>query len=962
MRRRGRLPVAEALSVLHAEGLVHRDVKPSNIIFVRGVPKLADVGLVSQLSADLSYVGTAGYVPVEGPGSVQSDIFALGKVLYEAATGLGPTEFPHLPESLADAPDVAAFGASGFSLTLGSRSFFFPDSADLTYQGSLDVASGEGIFISFDIQASGESTGFGDGPWTGGGTAVAVAGSADFELRILEDRLHWAGDQPSNITGDGNEWLENLPISDSRFAVFNQETPRNLSLTLDGDSEWRGLIVDGEELALDLGGHWLNFGTNGASRKEFSITLGEVRTSPSKLTLKNGTIETTNGIRLHSLPDNPVTLVLENGVEAKAGVSLKGLPGFPAELDIRGTGSRHVETQFGSLNEAGSGIRSAQVLDHATLKIGGGAVIGDASPRMFLPKIGATNGLAFVEIKDTGTSVGTDLSVGVGLDGNGLLHVLDGAHLSAVQINVGDTTSGSPQSGEGAVLVDGIDSRLSAQNLTISRGLFIRTTGGGTDATFSRGSVTVAGGGLLNATDVFVGETPFTEGTLTVTGTGSQAVVRNLSLGQQNNQFTIRPGEVVIGGPAATGRVEVRDGGLLRSTNKWETVNYPDADILHDLLVTGSGSRLDAETVGGATFFPANVAVKIADGGVANSNPMKFSGQGRFQVTDPGSAWDVNGAFELGFLGSPGHAEVLNGGMLAATNLNVGTVTADSTLRISGPGSVAVINGTVLAGLRSRAIANVTIGDTGGATTITVENGGGLIADEVFLGPTSTLTGAGGTIFADVFSVGFISPGSSPGSMTIDGDLNMNGGRIILEIGGTNPGTDHDQLFITGDFNMTNGVIDLVFINGFAPTAGQTFSVMNVDGESGFVPQVRAVNLAPDWQFETSFDLSGGAMTITSVTDGTFVAPNNLRLNGVTLLPMTANQDGGISGRIEGGPAGAVVGIESSSDLGKADPWKSFGSFVLDGNGSALITETVETGSAANPDKREKNFYRLRVE
>jgi len=80
------LALSSALAHLHKHGLVHRDVKPSNIIFVNGVPELADIGLVTDIEEARSYVGTEGFIPPEGPGAAQADIYSLGKVLYEIST------------------------------------------------------------------------------------------------------------------------------------------------------------------------------------------------------------------------------------------------------------------------------------------------------------------------------------------------------------------------------------------------------------------------------------------------------------------------------------------------------------------------------------------------------------------------------------------------------------------------------------------------------------------------------------------------------------------------------------------------------------------------------------------------------------------------------------------------------------------------------------------------------------
>jgi len=98
--------LTRSLAELHEAGLIHRDIKPSNIIYVQGVPKLADLGLVSSSEHTLTSLGTPGYSPPEGSATPRSDIFSLGRILYEMAMNLPSSAFPSLPARLADSPDA----------------------------------------------------------------------------------------------------------------------------------------------------------------------------------------------------------------------------------------------------------------------------------------------------------------------------------------------------------------------------------------------------------------------------------------------------------------------------------------------------------------------------------------------------------------------------------------------------------------------------------------------------------------------------------------------------------------------------------------------------------------------------------------------------------------------------------------------------------------------------------------
>jgi serine/threonine-protein kinase len=164
IRRQGRLPIAEAvayaieiaraLGAAHARHIVHRDVKPQNVLIdEEGSAKVTDFGIARTLdeeglTADGRVLGTTDYVSPEQalgqPVTGQSDLYSLGVVLYEMLTGEVPFKgdsqvavaMKHVREQLPDVqakrPEVsAALAAVVDSATAKRQEDRYADDAEL---------------------------------------------------------------------------------------------------------------------------------------------------------------------------------------------------------------------------------------------------------------------------------------------------------------------------------------------------------------------------------------------------------------------------------------------------------------------------------------------------------------------------------------------------------------------------------------------------------------------------------------------------------------------------------------------------------------------------------------------------------------------------------------------------------------------------------------------------------------
>ncbi len=138
------------------------------------------------------------------------------------------------------------------------------------------------------------------------------------------------------------------------------------------------------------------------------------------------------------------------------------------------------------------------------------------------------------------------------------------------------------------------------------------------------------------------------------------------------------------------------------------------------------------------------------------------------------------------------------------------------------------------------------------------------------------LLGGSRTILGNVNNFeGTVSPGASPGIMTIDGNYYQGPlGTLLAEIGGPVAGAQYDQLIVTGTVTL-GGALNVAFVNGFNPATNDAFTIVQSGAISGtFASEPSTTTLVTNY-LASGVTLTNSAIIPDSILNTQFNQMNN---------------------------------------------------------------------------------------
>ncbi|MEQ8900066.1 MAG: VPLPA-CTERM sorting domain-containing protein [Roseovarius sp.] len=483
---------------------------------------------------------------------------------------------------------------------------------------------------------------------------------------------------------------------------------------------------------------------------------------------------------------------------------------------------------------------------------------------------------SFVDITSTGDLAGGDLSIGSGSSSGTLEVNADNSPNTVTTItNVDDLRVGTRNAtGSLRVVGDGTagSARVEVQddfrlNANADSSLSIENGG---EIIYSSPPTGRGGTVIIGSFADFIPGTGNT--TTTVTGPGSYFEINGrLELGFNNglgsDDMTISNGaRVVVKEPddfaeraAAASDPSENTRGSVSIGGDFE---FGMNQALDTLTIAGTGSEL----VFSSSLFTSsgNNRIVVTDGGAIRQNETgDIEAAAAFFNRDPDAFFGISLGSALGESsmlvdGAASTVSATRNISIGAGDVFTGFDNGDSTKPLFGPSTadITVSNGALVSTTKD---IEISVSDETGTGFLVVESGGRVEATNIRVNDGGVLSGDGGTVAANVIlNGGTIAPGASPGTMTIEGNLEVLNGLLEFEVGGTDAGT-FDQLFVTGDMLTPNGLsIAITFLDGFTPQSGDEFDFFNITGNAAIFDTPEEISVSVLGIDPTDFSLAIG--------------------------------------------------------------------------------------------------------
>jgi Dockerin type I domain len=681
---------------------------------------------------------------------------------------------------------------------------------------------------------------------------------------------------------------------------------------------------------------------------------------------------------------------------ATVGALVVAGPTGGATLDVTaGFDDPHAAHIAGTLNLGQSSTlrfrRGWIYLDPGVQLLGAGQYLmnGDATggPEVILgTNITAPTNLSLTNGLVRGTNASNALTVPTGVTTNWITTSANGATVAVptvVQSAASLTIGGLHDETLNATLTNSGTINYQQSTGPNSSGLFLGTTGRidnqagatfrinpGTGTTISgalpavinnSGTITTTGTAINNVTVNNAGVVNIQSGQLNIAGGGGTHTGLFAVSGGANLSFTA--GTQTFNAPASFsggGSVSLTSGTIVLNT----PVSLPNFNLAGgavtgaaNLTLNGGGTWTAGAMQGtGSTVLPAGVVLTISGSTTKSLSGRTLNVGGTVNHTDGGLdlgtgaviAIQPQGTYNLAadvpFSASGG--TILNQGRFVKSSPNAGGGTSAINHNFTNAGTVQVNSGILF--LQQNYIQNsgqtIVLPGAGLRVTTFQLNGG--------------ILGGTGPINANVTGGGTISPGTSPGALTINGNVNLSG-AVVMECNGTTPGTLYDQMIVNGGVNFSGTTLSVSV--GYVPGPGDGFILVVNDGTDPIsgtfagLAEGATINLA-GVDFHVSYHGGDGndvALTslavpppgaLTSVNDGT------AQRSRVTSIQVTFSTQVTFAGPLSnafrvsrtgpGGPTGdATVSVDLSpstatqtiAKLSFSGPLVEFGS-LIDGN------------------------------